>query len=1109
MAEATLPPWETEAATGLADAEARARIVGELDRNLVVEAAAGAGKTHALVGRIVALVAGGRCRIDEVAAVTFTRKAAGELRGRLLTRLERAHGILDPAVHAAERERIRRALDRFERAFAGTIHAFCVRLLRERPVEAGVDPGFREVDPREEEQLRREAWDDHVDRESEGPSERLRALEARGLDPEDLLPTYRRLCDYPEVGVPRERRPAPDLEEPAARLRRFVARALERVPEEAVEGRHDGLQRSLFAARSFLRTRPLDDPAERARFLEIFASGTGVIQKLWGDRSVGKEVQATFGELAPEAVEAPLRAWREHCYPVAVDFVRPAVERYRDLRRRRGTLNFQDLLLRTAEMLRSHPEVRAHFADRYPRLLVDEFQDTDPLQAEILFLLTGEDREEDDWRRLTPRPGSLFLVGDPKQSIYRFRRADIDVYRFVRDRVRRGGGEVVTLTTSFRSLEPLVAWLNEALEPVFEDHDEDVQPPFAALTPHREDGGGRLRVRKLVHDKVPYDSARPVARQDAGRIARWVRAAVDGTGPTAGLEPVGPGDVLVLLRQRAHLSLYARALEGMGLPYEVSGGGAVSDSEELEALLGMAEAALHPEDGLALVAHLRGPLVGMSDDALYRFRRAGGRWNYRAHAGGGDVPSVPEADRFRAAFEALKGAYALLLSRPPSAALSELLDRTGLLAEAAGREAGSSRAGSLYRVLSLVRGWESEGWEVARVLDELRSLADGEAGEVDEMVLETGREDVVRVMNVHRAKGLQGRVVFLADPLKRSDPDVTSHIERMGGDRPRGHFPAFRPSRWSRTGRPLALPAGWEELEEREARYQAAEEDRLLYVAATRARDLLVVSQYPANDGKGPWTRLYPALEGVPGLEEPAPEDVAAPPAPGDAGPPPDTASLERRWAAAARPGHRIARPSEDVEEITAEGTAGAEGTAAAEGTAGPAEARAFGDAVHAYLRRMVEGRLEAPRPTARFLLEREGLAPERVAAWTEEMMDAAERVRESWFWPRLAGAEPVLCEVPLGRWTEAEEGEGGGIGTLHRGVVDLAFRDADGWVLVDYKTRRGAAAGELDRLAAAYRPQLEAYRGSWEAITGEPVHRAGVFFTGPGAWRDVLARAG
>lgn len=1089
MADDVLPPWEAEADSGLADVAARARIAGELDRNLVVEAAAGAGKTHALVGRIVALVAAGRCGIDEVAAVTFTRKAAGELRGRLLTRLEEAYGTLDPAARAAERERIRGALDRFERAFAGTIHAFCSRLLRERPVEAGVVPGFREVDPREEDQLRREAWDEHLDRESAGPSDRLEALEAVGIDPGDLLPTFRKLCDYPEVEMPRARIPAPDLEEPVARLRAFVAWALERVPEVAVEDRHDGLQRSLFAARSFLRNRPLDDPADRARFLEIFSSGTGVTQKLWGDRRVGKEVQRTFGELAPDAVEAPLRDWREHCYPAVLDFVRPAVGRFRDLRRRRGILNFQDLLLRTAELLRSHPEVRHHFAERYPRLLVDEFQDTDPIQAEILFLLTGEDREESDWRRLTPRPGSLFLVGDPKQSIYRFRRADIDVYRFVRERVRGGGGEVVTLTTSFRSLEPLVGWLNDALEPVFEDHDDDVQPPFATLEPHRKDGAGTMRVRKLVHGKVAYDPAEPVAREDARRVARWTRAAVDGTGPAAGLEGgVGPGDVLILLRQRRHLPLYARALEEVGLPYEISGGGAVADSEEMEALLDLAESALHPDDGLALVAHLRGPLVGMSDDALYRFRKGGGRWDYRAYADGRELPPIPEADRFREAFERLKEAYELLLSRPPSAALSELLDRTGMLAEAAGREAGSSRAGSLYRVLSLVRGWESKGWDVARVLDELRSLADGEGAEVDEMVLEAGRDDVVRVMNVHRAKGLQGRIVFLADPLKKSDLTVASHIERVERDRPRGHVPAYRSSRWRRAGRPLALPAGWEALERREARYQKAEEDRLLYVAATRARDLLVVSQYPANDGKGPWTRLYPALERVPELEEPEPAEVRAPEAVPDAGPSPDAAALERRWSSVGRATYQVVRPSDEAEEVTGTGATDAE------------EARAFGNAVHAFLRRMAERRLETPRATARFLLEREGLQAEEIPAWSEELLEAAGRVRESWFWPRMAGAESVLSEVPLGRW----EAEGDG-GTLHRGVVDLAFRGAEGWALVDYKTRRGAAAGELDRLAQAYRPQLEAYRKSWEAITGQPVRRAGVFFTGTGAWRGLV----
>ena len=1102
-----------EADRELADAGARRRIVEDLDRNLVVEAAAGAGKTYALVGRIVALVARGECDVEEVAAVTFTRKAAGELRGRLLTRLESA--LEEAPAEGDAAARLRQALARFERAFAGTIHSFCARLLRERPVEAGVDPGFEEVDERAEARLRREAWDEWVDREAGADSERLRAVEELGLDVEELLPLFGRLCDHPDLELPRERRPAPELSAAVRRAADFTDWALERVPEDPGEKGHDGLQKTVFAARSFLRSRELAGPAERAAFLELFETGTRITLKRWGDQETGREVRERFRELEEE-VEDALRRWREHAYPKVLDFVEPAVEHYAELRRRRGRLSFQDLLLKTAEMLRTRPEVRRHFRERWSRILVDEFQDTDPLQAEILFLLTARDPGETDWRRITPRSGSLFLVGDPKQSIYRFRRADLDVYRYVRERVRAGGGEVVTLTTSFRSLEPLVAWLNRGLEPAFADHDGDVQPDFAPLSPHRvpADGSGPA-VRRLELEKVHRNRPGEVAQQDAARIARWIRAAVDGDAAETregGLlsDGLGPGDVLVLTRQKKHLSGYAAALEREGLPYEVAGGGALSDSGELDALLDMARAALHPDDPMALAAFLRGRLAGVSDDALYRFRRPSsgprGVWDWSAYARRGrELPEIEEAGAFRRAFRRLESAHRLLRSRLPAAALEELLEETGLLAAAAGREGGSTRAGSLYRVLSLVRGWQADGREIAWILEELELLADGDGPDVDEMVLETGRGDVVRVMNVHKAKGLEGRVVFLADPLKAPKRRVERRVERLGGGEPEGHFPVHAATPWGR-GRPLALPPRWEAMEAREERHEAAEEDRLLYVAATRARDLLVVSRYPYSNRVGPWEKLDPPLEEVPPLAVPAAPDDGGRSGTVEAVSPdatergaegrrplvPDPGTVADRWDEARRASHRLERPSELADEPGGEDRAAA-GQRSGAGPAG--EARSFGTAVHGYLQRLVEGRVAAPEAAAARLLEAAGADPERAP----EVVAAGRRLEGSELGRRVARADRVLAEIPLARWRAGARPP-----TLVRGAVDLAFREESGWVLVDHKSHPAPDEATRRALARRFRAQLDAYAEAWAEATGERVASRGIWFTGPGVWHRI-----
>ena len=193
-----------------------------------------------------------------------------------------------------------------------------------------------------------------------------------------------------------------------------------------------------------------------------------------------------------------LRAWREFRHTRALAFLRPAVEAYDKRRRDEGRLNFQDQLMLAAELLRKNPEVREYFRQRFHPVLVDEFQDTDPIQAEILFFLTGStgdaerDRTERDWTAFKPAPGALFLVGDPKQSIYRFRRADIDIYNLVKDRIVQSGGEVLELSANFRSLGAIADWINPLFDPAREGlFPKDIERLSGRLHPPRSDAGAR------------------------------------------------------------------------------------------------------------------------------------------------------------------------------------------------------------------------------------------------------------------------------------------------------------------------------------------------------------------------------------------------------------------------------------------------------------------------------------------------------------------------------------------------------------------------------------------------------------------------------------------
>ena len=832
----------------LPDGAARAAIRDDLDTTMLVEAAAGTGKTESLVERMVALVRKGRTTIDRLSAVTFTIKAAAELSQRFQARLEESAREAD----GEERRRIEEAIARLDTAFVGTIHAFCARLLRERPVEAGVDPGFREMEQPEDEAARSEAWERSAEKLFSSESALLRRLSELGMKVDELRPTFQKMCENEDVlpSVPGET-PPPDFAAARRAVAAFLDRAEAALPEEPPAGGGTEYEEAVRRARRLASFLPEEEPAA---FVEVMDA----LERARKKSGQAGPLRPAYETLCRDVLEPSLRAWHEHRYPVALAVVVPAVRDYAAWRRRHGRLNFQDLLLLARDLLRDHPAVRADFQKRFLPILVDEFQDTDPIQAEILFYLTGRDVKERDWRAAVPLPGSLFVVGDPKQSIYRFRRADILTYGLVRDRIATSG-RVLRLSTNFRSTGRLCAWVNGVFgrEGFFPEGPTPEQAGYVALEPHREEGGPavfRLEVRTATA------AVAGVVEQDAQRIASAIARAV-GSGTRR------PADFLVLFRNRKYMSKYARELEAEGIPSELAGGGAFADSEELAALVPLLAALADPDDPVPWLAVLRGPLFGVDDEALYRFVRAGGRFAYRSPLPAGADP------RIAAAAAIAREADGWVASLPPAAAIGRLVERLGWIAYAAARELGDSRAGNLLKALAAARRFSADGLDFADVVGELTRMTEG--GYIEEMSAEPGRRDAVRLLTVHGAKGLQAPVVFLADP--RPDP---RHAPQFWIDRDADPAHSFwqicRPGGEFRTIA-VAQPPGWEAMEEREEAFDDAEKIRILYVAATRARETLVVSTWRQGKGaaKGIWSplddRLTDPLEEGPALALPQP----------------------------------------------------------------------------------------------------------------------------------------------------------------------------------------------------------------------------------------------
>lgn len=1134
----------------LPDQQARERILADLETNLLVEAGAGSGKTTALVGRMVALIASGTATVDEIAAVTFTRKSAAELRERFQMLVEkrlreaRSDTDTDPLLV----ERLHRALDEIDRAFVGTIHSFCGRLLRERPLDLGLDPGFEELPVEERDGLRRRFWDSYLERLARDSDPILEELSRAGLRPASLRDLFDRLVENPDVDFPVSDVAPPttaDVGDVRGALDSIVSTAWELMDDAPPEKGWDSLQKKL---RRLHFEREITGWTDAPDLFEAIATlcKTGSEYKTTFNRWKVKELTRNlvaeinaFGH-GDTVAHRLVDRWYAHRYALAIRLVRTAAEEFEAHRLRIARLDFQDLLGLAARLLRENPRVRRQLGRRYRRLLVDEFQDTDPLQAEIMLLLSSEPVEEeaadeardssaaDDWRVAEPRPGALFVVGDPKQSIYRFRRADIQLYGRVRSRFE-AFGEVLSLSTNFRSRPAIGDIVNDVFS------GDGFFPPSAN---EEQAGFERLDTRPPT-EPVPAegvftyrlaparDSKEACAEDDAARIASWIHTRVE-----AGERE--PGDFLILTRGRPHLDVYARELEARDLPVQVTGAG-VGVEAEIHELIVVLHCMIDPTNPVRTVAALVGLFFGLDYEQLVQHR-----------LDGGDFDAMRPGDRGHpdvlAAMTTLHCWWLAATADPADVFVGRLVAELGILPFAAAGELGTLRAGALLYGLDAVRaaafGGDTSLPGALRALESALDLKEAEAP------LEPGRTDAIRLMNLHQAKGLEGRVVVLANPSDRRPRAPEDHMRRTADGAAVGYMRVTESLGSYRGTRDLARPVGWSEYEAAERRFEAAEEVRLLYVAVTRAMEELVIAQWPEGRGSSPWTPLDRWLEEnatvleLPIGERPQREVVdVSPGTVADA-----LEEAEARVRLAREPSYRRVT----VTELAKSGPQSQERRPVrrSPGTGAATDFRGFawGSAVHGALAvAATEPSETALRAACRDLLvqNQRPLDDHGEPLELRELLDLVQEVGRSSLWARALAADRRLVEVTLaaegvalqpveaerdeepvpdsdGRpqldmfsvgpaspdpvdpsTTHSDDGDESG-DVLLEGVLDLAFRERGGWVIADYKTDIGTDP-DFPQREVAYRRQVDLYAEAWKKLTGEPIKERVLFFTTQG----------
>lgn len=834
----------------LDDRAARERIRSSLAESLLVEASAGTGKTTELIARIVAVLAKGLSTINRIVAVTFTNKAAGELKLRLRQELDRARVT---ATTSAERSNIEHALEHLEEASIGTIHSFCAQILRERPVEAVVDPAFEELSEQQASRIYERAFRAWLQRKlGEGaPGLRRALVRLAGRDSFDGASPIEQLQyaawkliewrDHPAPWRTREFHREVEIDRLVAQVQ-LIAEAASRCTK-----RNDNLVKSLWPAQALV-TWIARAEAARARDYDSLES---LLIKLI--RDIKKNFQKGSGFFAEGVPREQVVQARQHLVDQLEAFQQAAdadlaailrtemwdlVSHYDQLKRRAGKLDFVDLLLLARDLVRDKPEVRCYLQDRFTHIFIDEFQDTDPLQAEILLLLSADNAAESDWMKITPKAGKLFVVGDPKQSVYKFRRADVVLYRDIRDALQRRGVGVVQLTTSFRALRPIQQLVNAAFEPEMQDDAVSGQADYAPLRGETPPIPNQPSVIALPAPR-PYGSLRISRMAIDACLPETIVAFIEWLVRESGwkvrdpesperLLPISSRHVCLLFRRFTNFGKditrdYVRSLEAREIPHLLVGSKSFHSREEVETLRAALTAVEWPEDELSVFATLKGSLFAISDNLLLRFHHEVGRL-HPFHA----PENLPEDFRPIAdALRVLAGLNRGRNQRPVADTVNSLLEATRAHAGFALRPAGHQVLANVYRIGDLARSFEMSGGVSFRgFVEELDAQAE-KAESSEAPVLEEGAEGV-RIMTVHAAKGLEFPIVILAD--------MTANIAASDPDR-------YVDARQQLCATRLLRCAPWElrENEPQERLRERAEGVRVAYVAATRARDLLVI----------------------------------------------------------------------------------------------------------------------------------------------------------------------------------------------------------------------------------------------------------------------------
>ena len=1092
------------------DADARDRIVKDTGTNFFVEAGAGSGKTTMLVRRMVAMVEAG-IDISTISAITFTKAAAGEFYSRFQNMLikrssEEADDGGEPrpgnlgAPTEETRRRCRKALENIDLCFMGTIDSFCNMILGEHPAEAGVPSSTRVVSDDDMKALcLREYSRSQNGRYGDELKEMNTAFRALHGRPDAVfIDTVRMLMEHRNVSFALPEEPtssAGDVFSAEKKELTDLVNALLSRPDleydkyapskgawktlrEKGDLLSDAWDRDIPGIRRLLKEFGKLRLIPEAKLDEL----NPCVSEYFTVHMSGKKTG--WYEIDQDRLSSVTAGLDDYSYSLTMHFAEKCVGVISEALRKEGALSYFDYMLYLRNMLAkdaaSEGKLIRHIAERHSRFLIDEFQDTDPMQAEIFFYLAAKEPKA-GWRNCVPRPGSLFIVGDPKQSIYRFRSADVTSYLSVKELFSGDAGEVLGLSRNFRSTPEMNGWFNRVFRELLPEDTEDQRAfeeiPLPEETPE-DDGtfggvytyGCRAAKNAGVTESGPHRTAEIIRR-----LVHDPKFTIKKSGH-AEPEEISYGDFMLITPTKSKLADYTSVFSEYRIPFRVEGRIDFRDCPALCTLVNIYRAVAIPEDTGCLYGALTDHPYGMDRMDLLSLREQGLVLNiFSANE------KIPADAPVRGYLEEIRDLHLRSLELSPSALFDLILEHYDVF-----RLTGTANMEYVYFALEMLRTAENSG--------EIASPADGAAwlqklfsdeSEVERCVRLSRQSDCVHIANLHKVKGLEAPIVILAPQEdKGRDPEI--RIEQA----PEGA------KGWVFSVKNKALfnvnhikTAAYPDEKAREADSLAAEKKRLLYVAATRAGKALIIGELLKADGtrkdNNYWdffaaraqNDIFELTEGAAVYDPPevceAASDIYA-----------EGGSLDLAADGPRAESFKILRPSfirtkaltssEDEMDDTED-----EDVRTDRRRHNPALA---GTVVHRLMEMLVSSGNRTDLDAAVLEIARDYEAED--TWYTDILKKVGNTVRNGGF-PQESGvpqdilnellsADETHCEVPF---CYREPGST----KIWHGVMDVLYKKDGQWHIIDYKTN--ADPSDLDE---KYKDQMDAYIGAFREMTGE-----------------------